>query len=182
MAAAFEGGVKPGCDDVKRGLEGHHALAEGNDVGVVMLAAKAGGFKVPTESAADAPDTVGDDGFAVARTAENYTALAFTAGDSFGNRTDEQWVIDGGVGEGAEITDFVPKFSKEFPDGFLVLKAGVVRADGDFHTYDCVRSALTRVELAHSFRRCRTWEDYVNFVLCNMERTCFNGNAGNQEK
>src|SRR6266478_5139723 len=89
MATAFEGGVEPGLDDVERGLEWHHALAKGNNVGVVVLTAKAGGFKVPAEGATDSPDAIGDNGFAVAGTAENDAALAFAAGNGFSDGTDE---------------------------------------------------------------------------------------------
>ena len=113
-------------DDVKRGLEGHHALAKGNNVGVVVLTAKAGGFEVPAEGAADSPDAIGDDGFAVAGTAENDAALAFAAGNGFSDGTDEQRIVHGGLGESSEIADFMSEFFKELADGFLVLKASVV--------------------------------------------------------
>ena len=113
-------------DDVERSLEGHHALAEGNDVGVVVLAAEAGGFEVPTEGATDSPDAIGDNGFTIAGAAENDAALAFTAGNGFGDGTDEQRIVHGGFGESPEVTDFVSEFLEELTDGFLVLKAGVV--------------------------------------------------------
>src|SRR5258708_38220285 len=102
MAAAFEGGVEPGLDNVERGLEWHHALAEGNNVGVVVLTAKAGGFEVPAEGAADSPDAIGDDGFAVAGTAENDAALAFAAGNGFGDGAGVGRVIHPGFRVGAE--------------------------------------------------------------------------------
>ncbi len=38
VAAAVEGGVEPDADNFESSFEGHHALAEGEDVGIVVLA------------------------------------------------------------------------------------------------------------------------------------------------
>ena len=68
-------------------------------------------------------------------TAQNDAALILAARDSFGHGPDEQRIIHRRLRIGAEVTDFMPELLKKLPDLFLVLKAGVIGANRDFHIY-----------------------------------------------
>lgn len=133
MATAFEGGGEEGVDDLEGGGEVHHALAEREDVGVVVETSEAGGFEIPAEAAADAAQAIGGDGFAIARAAEDDAALKPARSDSFGDGADEAGVIDGSLGMGAEVFDLMPGSKEVLEDGLFVEVAGVIGADGDFH-------------------------------------------------
>ena len=133
VAAAFEGGGEEGVHDLEGGGEIHHALAEREDVGVVVEAGEAGGFEVPAEAAADAAHAIGGDGFAIAGTAEDDAALEPARSDGFGDGADEEGVIDGRFGVGAEVFHFMTGSKEVLEDGLLVEITGVIGADGDFH-------------------------------------------------
>src|SRR5580698_8114321 len=133
MAAAVERCFEPGVHNFQRGLEGHHALAEGDDIGVVVMTAEARGLDVPAQRAANTLDAVGGDGLAVAGAAEDDAALAFAARDGLRHGPDEKRIIHGRVREGAEVTDLVAEGLEVGADLFLVLKSGVIGADANFH-------------------------------------------------
>ena len=76
MPAAFKRRGKPDLHNFERHFERDQPLAKAQDVGVVMLARKTGALQVPTNRAADAPHLVGDNGFTIARTAQDNAALA----------------------------------------------------------------------------------------------------------
>lgn len=131
VAAAFEGGGEPGADDGEGLFDGDGALAEGEDVGVVVGAVPDGHLLVPAEAAAHAFDFIGDDGFAVAGAAEDDAVLELAAGDRFGGGANPVGIVAGGVGVGAEVLHGVAVGKEHGFDGFLVFEAGVVGADGD---------------------------------------------------
>jgi len=84
-------------------------LPERKNVAVVMLSRQLRGFQTPAESAANAVHFVGNDRFAVSRSAKNNSAIAFAAGHSLRCRADEQRVVDRFGAERTEIPDFVPE-------------------------------------------------------------------------
>ena len=47
VTAALERRFEPDAHQLQRGTQAHHSLAERDDVGIVMLAAKPGGLGVP---------------------------------------------------------------------------------------------------------------------------------------
>lgn len=126
MAAAFEGGGEEGVHDLDCGGEVHHALAEGEDVGVVVEAGEACGFEIPAEAAADAAHAIGGDGFAIAGAAEDDAALEGACSDGFGYRRDEAGVVDRGLGVSAKVFDFMTGDLQVLENGLLVAVAGVV--------------------------------------------------------
>ena len=66
VAPALERGREPNLHEAQGEFLRHHALAEREDVGVVVLAVEARRFLVPAQAAAHAANFVGHDGFAVA--------------------------------------------------------------------------------------------------------------------
>jgi hypothetical protein len=88
---------------------------------------------IPADGAPDAADAIGDDGFAVARSAEHDPALVVPDGHGFRDRPDEQGIVHGLSRIRSEIVDVVPRFAKPADDEPFVSKAGVVRTDRDFH-------------------------------------------------
>lgn len=133
VAAAFERSGEEGVHDLEGSGEIHHALAEREDVGVVVKAGEAGGFEIPTEAAADAAHAIGGDGFAIAGAAEDDAALKPACRHGFGHGPDEAWVIYGSFGMGAEVFYFMTGSKEVLEDGLLVMITGVIGADGDFH-------------------------------------------------
>ena len=131
VAPAFEGRCEPDFHDVQSFGLGDGALAKGKDVGVVVRAVPNGDLFVPAETAADAFDAVGDDGFAVAGAAKDDAALILAAGDGLGHGPDEIGVVAARLGIGAEVAHGVAGVEEHGLDGFLVGKAGVIGTDGD---------------------------------------------------
>src|SRR3990172_4083799 len=65
VAPALEGSAQPGVQDGQGVLEVHHALAEREHVGVVVLAGQPRRLRIPADGAPHALDAVGHHGFAV---------------------------------------------------------------------------------------------------------------------
>src|SRR5215472_10547380 len=107
MPAAFEWRFKPDTHNIKSGLDRHHSLAQREDVRIVMLAAKPGGLGVPAQGATDAFESIGGDGFSIARTAEDDPAFEFVPGHRLGDGRNEERVIGRFLGMRAEVSDTV---------------------------------------------------------------------------
>lgn len=107
MLAAFEFGGEPDLHDAQGLGFGHGALAEGEDVAVVVGAVPDRNLLRPAQAAADALDLVGGDGLAVAGAAQDDAALVVAAGDGFRGRADEVGVVAGLGGPGPEVMDGV---------------------------------------------------------------------------
>ena len=147
MAAAGERSGQPDLHDVECEVFRNHALAEGEDVAVVVFAGQASGFEIPAEGAADAFDFIGDDGFAVSRAAEDDAAVEFASGDGFGSGANENGIIHRRVAEGAEIADIVTHIVQEDFDFLFVVKAGMVGSDGDLHGRETISRGNEGVKL-----------------------------------
>src|SRR5439155_19252890 len=104
----------------------HHALAQRNHIGIIVLPRQARGFEVPAEGAADTLEPIGHDGLAVTRTAQHDPSLALAARYRFGGGPDEERIIHRRLGIGAEIRDAMPQWLEKDFDFLLVLKSGVV--------------------------------------------------------
>src|SRR4029077_20771701 len=98
----------------------NHSLSQGEDIGVVVLARKAGGFLVPTKGATDAVHFVRHHRFAVARTAKDNPAIAFASRHCLRGRSDEKRVIDGIFAERSKILDLMPQRIEEALDFLFV--------------------------------------------------------------
>src|SRR4051812_43132357 len=94
VPAAFERSSQPRVDDRNRHLRADDTLADRDHVGVVVLATEAGGFFIEAIGAPHAFHAVGGHRFAVARAAEDDTALAVAACDGLSRGADEVGIID----------------------------------------------------------------------------------------
>src|SRR5258706_532057 len=101
------------------------------------------------QRSANAPHFVGDERFAVSRSAKHNAALEFATRHRFRRRADEQRIVDRLRTERAEIADFVPERSQKRPYFFFVLKSCVVRANGYFQgpQHRAREIALSRAEV-----------------------------------
>jgi len=135
VPSASEISGEPEADNLQRQFRRNRALTEREDVRVVVLARPAGGVEAPTKRATDAFDFVGDNGLAVAGTAQHDAALELSARHRLGDRPNKYGVIHGLGIERAKITHFVSEFLQQNFDLCLVIKPGVIRADGDFHGF-----------------------------------------------
>ena len=131
VTTTFKRSGEPDFYDVQGFGFGDGTLAEGEAIGIVVLAVPDGDLFVPAEAAADAFDTVGDDGFAVAGAAENDAALDFAAGHGFGDGADEIRVVAARFRVRAKIAHGVAGGQEHGFDGFFVGEASVVGTDGD---------------------------------------------------
>jgi hypothetical protein len=126
MAATFEGRIEPNSNKLQGSFNSHHTLAKGNHVRVIVLAAQAGGFHIPTQSATDTHYTIGHHRFAIARAAKNDPTLELAARDRLRHGTDEQRIIHGLLGMGSEIKDTVPQLGQKEPNLLFIQKPGMV--------------------------------------------------------
>jgi hypothetical protein len=60
VTPTFKGRVKPNADYLQRKLLSHHTLTKGDHVGIVVLPSEPGRFNIPTEGAANSPDSLSD--------------------------------------------------------------------------------------------------------------------------
>src|ERR1051326_285749 len=81
MASAFELRVQPQRHDLLGETEGDDAAADGEDVGVVVLARHARGIKIVAQRGADAAHLAGGDLFALPAAADDDAALGLAGGD-----------------------------------------------------------------------------------------------------
>jgi len=112
MPTSFKWRRQPDPHNFQRGFEGHHALTERKDVGVVVLAAQAGGLNVPTQRAANAFDAIRHHRFAVARTAEDNATLEFAPRHRFRHWPDEERIINWRFRKGTEVAHFMSTFGE----------------------------------------------------------------------
>src|ERR1019366_9887333 len=89
VAAALKAGGKPGAHDLQRLGLGDRALADRENISVVVRAIPDGELFVPADAATDAADAIRHDGFTVAGAAEDDAALIVPTGDRLGDGTDE---------------------------------------------------------------------------------------------
>src|SRR5437667_3366854 len=119
-----------------------------------MLPAQAGGFDIPTQGATDALNPIGHHGFAVARAAQNDAALELAGGDRLSHGPDEQWIIDGLLGMRPEIFHAVPGSLEKGAELFFILKASVIRSNGNFHNVTAGKKAAEDSPHSKTLSRC----------------------------
>src|SRR4051812_2381211 len=78
VASAFKWRIEPGLDNLERGFDGHHTLAYGDSVGIIMLATEPGRFNIPAKCTANSLYAVSHHRFAIAGTTQHNAALTFT--------------------------------------------------------------------------------------------------------
>lgn len=131
VAACGKGSGEPDGDDFACELGREHFGAEGEDVGVVVFAAVAGGGGIVAEGGADAGDFVCGDGGADAGGIENDGAGCFTAGDGECGFFSEVGVVHGGGGIGAEVEDGMAEGLEPREELLLEIEAAVIGGKGD---------------------------------------------------
>src|SRR6185503_12952736 len=133
VAPAVEGRRQPDVDDLHHQLPRHQALAERDDVGVVVAARQLGALAAPAERAAHAAHAVGGHRLAVARAAEDDAALALPRRHRLRRGADEQRIVDRFLGMRTEVDRLVPALGQQGAQLLLVTKPGVIRGDSDPH-------------------------------------------------
>src|SRR5712692_4140587 len=134
VAAPRKRGGQPDPHNFQRQLLWNHALAEGQNIAVVMFPRKARRLDIPAQRATNSADLIRDDGLTVPRTPENDASIEFAAGHRLRGRTYEQRIIHRGIAKCAEILHFVPETYQQGSNLFLVFEASMVGADRDFHS------------------------------------------------
>src|SRR5262249_35435028 len=119
--------------DVQRQLFGDHTLTDGKNIGVVMLSRQPGGLLTPAKRATHAMHLIRDHRFTVARAAEDNTAVAFAVSHCFRSWPNENRIVHRFFAVRAEIFHLLPQRGEQFFHLFLVMKTGVIRAEGNFH-------------------------------------------------
>ena len=129
-----EVGGEPGVED-GRNLGGvEDGGAEGEDVGVVVLAGHAGHEGVEDLGGADVGELVGGDGHAGAGGADEDAAVEGAVGDAAGDLGGEVGVVDGFGAVGAEVRDFdAVTLGKPVLDLPFQFKTAVVRGQSNLH-------------------------------------------------
>ncbi len=131
-------GGQEGGDEVGRLLLGVHAGADGDNVGVVVLAAEGGGLLAPGEGAADALDLVGGDLLAVAGAADDDAERVGVGGGPLGRPQAERRVVVGGVVDvGAAVHRVVAVGLQPVDEVVLEFVAGMVGAEVHAHEGEC---------------------------------------------
>ena len=159
VATAGEfGGEERGDAGLGHVLPGQ-ACAQGDDIGVVMLAREHRRIGFADQRAADGGMAVYGDGYADARAADRDAALRLARGDRLGKLVAEIGIIDAIGRGGAEIGDIVPGLAQPRGERGLQLDGGVIGGDGDADdrcSSDKGRRmrALIRKPAANCHRRC----------------------------
>lgn len=147
--------IQPNFYNFQRRIQRHHPLADGNHIGVIVLTPKPGTLGIPTQGATNLLNPVRNDCFAIPGSTQDNTALTLTASDGFGGWSAEKGIIDRLSAIGAKIAHLMAELLEQGFDLFFVLKAGVVRADRDFHRTDTddERDTSSLAVLGNSFFR-----------------------------
>jgi len=132
MPPALERCDEPDLYDFQGEIFRNHSLAERENVAVVVLPPQPGRLQIPTKRAADASHFVGDDRFAISRSAEHNATFTLPSRHRFRRGTDEERIVDWVRAERPKITDFVPERSQKCLYFFFVLKSSVIGTDGYF--------------------------------------------------
>ena len=133
MTAAFEGSVEPGADDGRGLAVGDEAGGEHQDVGVIVCGDELSDGNVPGEAGADALMFVQGYGHAVAGAAQGDAKVDFAAFDCGCKAVSEVGVIDALSGVGAVIDYFDAAALKHLHELELIVHAGVIVANSNFH-------------------------------------------------
>ena len=133
MPPTFEGRLEPNFYHLAGHFGGDQPLSDRNDIGVVMLTGQFRRLGIPTKGATNALNTVGDDGFAVSRTAQDNPSFEFSSAHCLSNRANKQWIINRFFGMRPEIGDAVAQFLQKVAQLLFVVETCVVGANGNFH-------------------------------------------------
>jgi len=131
VAATFEISIEPDADNLERHCFGNWSGADGDAVGIVVLFSHLRGPFVPAEATAHAFDLIGNDGFAVAASAEHDAVIGFAICHRLCRRADEVGIIAGLGRFAATIDDLVATVAQKLNDWRLEGKPCVVGADGN---------------------------------------------------
>ena len=133
VASAFERRRQPNAHNGKSSFLRDRAFAEGEHIRVVMLARKTRDLFIPAKGASDPAHFVRRDRLAVTRAAKNNSTFAFSIRDCFRGRPNEERVIDRFITIRAEILHLMSELAEQFLYFLLVVEAGVIRPERDFH-------------------------------------------------
>ena len=133
MTAAVELLGEEGVHQTHGLLGADHAGADGEHVGVVVVAGELHGVFLGGVHTADALHAVGGQGDAEAGAADEYAALRFAVGHGLGHRMAVHGVVAALGGEGAEVDDLVPQLAGVSHQHLAVFIAGMVASKCNFH-------------------------------------------------
>ncbi len=131
MPASAEFGGEPGFEDLFGQGFADQPGAQGEQVGVIVLAGIGGGGEVIAHAGAHAGDLVGGHAGADPGPVDHDPAEGFTRRNQFGNRPGKIGVIHRGGGIGAAVDDRVAQLGEIGFEGFLEGETAVISADGD---------------------------------------------------
>src|SRR3954469_10855310 len=133
VAAALEGRAQPQRDNFIRQSEGHDPAADGEHVGVVVLARHARGVEIVAERGADSAHLVRRDLFPLAAAADDDAAVGVSGSDQASDLGADRRVVDGCLVVRAAIVDAMAEPRQRDHHVFLERKPRMVGADRDAH-------------------------------------------------
>src|SRR5262245_49744835 len=145
MASAFDIGGQIGAYDSINRLSRRRAVADGDDVGVVVPAGQFRRFLVPGQRRADAGDFVGRDLHADAAAADQNAAFGHAAGNALGHALGVIGIVYGIRRIGSQVFVFHTHFIQSPFDGLFAVEAGVIAGDQDFFHFGHFPSGVSGV-------------------------------------
>jgi hypothetical protein len=131
VPSAGEFGSQESADDFDGARIFHNSSAKSEDVGVIVLAAKARGGFIEGVGRTHAGNFIRGDGHSDACAADEDADFIFILGDPLGHRTCKIRIVHGLFRRSAHVVAHVSAFAQEFFDDFFQMKAGVVGSEGD---------------------------------------------------
>ena len=127
-----------GINDRQARSQVMHAPAQGDDVGVVVLAGQLGGLNGPGQGRAHPVDLVGGDLLPVAASPEHDAEASGVSHHGLAaGQAECGVVVVGVVGVGPVVDDVMALLPQMLDHGALEVKAGMVGGDMDAHRQDC---------------------------------------------
>src|SRR6266702_8685703 len=133
MPAALKRRFQPDAHNLERSFGGDHALPQRDDIGVIMLPAQPCGVGIPADRAPNSLEAIGHNGFTVSGAAKNDSPLEFMPRHCRRYRRNKNRVINRLFRTCSEVGHAVTQLFKKIADSFFVLKARMIRTDGNFH-------------------------------------------------
>ena len=133
MASAFECRAEPEHEDLVRQSGRDNAAADGEDVGVVVLAREPRRVEIVAERGAHAGNFVGGDLLALSASAEDDAPIGRAASDRAADADADGRVVHRGLAVGAVIVHRVAEASQRLFEMFFEEKARMIRANRNSH-------------------------------------------------
>jgi hypothetical protein len=135
MASTGKGRVQPDLYQIKGHTFADNPCPDAENIGIIMFSAHPCGILIMTDGGTDLPVSVGGNGDADTRSADEHPPLALTIRYKGDDTISVIGVVDGFQGMASHILDNMAETAQETDNFSLELVTPVIGTDGNFHSF-----------------------------------------------